>query len=96
MESIFWANRQVSEYEEILVWQVKCKLFNPVNFKVITNRFFVPLTPLRGELTIQCNLGWQPTLGLTEFALGWRGAGFKPGTAAFLSGVQYWFIQKAN
>ncbi len=46
-----------------------------------------PLPPLRGEHMVLCYTRWQPTKGLTEFAVCWGGAGFESGTTDLQSGV---------
>jgi hypothetical protein len=42
---------------------------------------------LRGQHTVLCNPRWLPTSGLTEFAVCWGGAGFKPRTTDLQSGA---------
>jgi hypothetical protein len=47
----------------------------------------VPMPPLRGQHTVLCHPKWLPTPGLTEFAVCWGGAGFKPRTTGLQSGA---------
>ncbi len=48
---------------------------------------YVPLPPLRGQHTVLCHPRWLPTSGLTEFAVCWGVAGFKPRTTDLQSGA---------
>ncbi len=49
--------------------------------------YWVPLPPLRCQHMVSCHPRWLPTSGLTEFAMCWGGAGFKPRTTDLQSGA---------
>ncbi len=64
-----------------------CLLFFPIHIFRGFCVYWVPLPPLRGHHTVLCHPWWLPTSGLTEFAVCWGGAGFKPRTTYLQSGA---------
>ncbi len=63
------------------------KLFFSFIFLGVYVYMYVPLPPLRGQHTVLYHPRWLSTLGLTEFAVCWGGAGFEPRTTDMQSGA---------
>ncbi len=83
--------RKNCQYLKFIMQNVLVKCFSKIFFSYIFLGFFcvygVPLPPLRCQHMVLCHPRWLPTSGLSEFAVCWGEAGFKPRTTDLQSGA---------